>query len=233
MLNLSIDIRGLLREARGRFGFGGETSALSTFEEFGVFVCHRSAYIAQKKLYEYVKTRMGTRYVRMFEDDVYIGSLNIARMHVFAACLSDLTIFATAYVTAPAEMEPEERRDMAIAVYEHGIEANLEHAPDPDWARDAIAAFALRAGTADWHGRALDWRNFSHSPAALFRFAPIAEELRDFDRDIVENSIKFAWRDVREAFRKRVDPPAILADWERQREGEGEASVDQGRAARA
>ncbi len=31
--------------------------------------------------------RMGIRYVAMFEDKAIIASLNIAKMHVFAACL--------------------------------------------------------------------------------------------------------------------------------------------------
>ncbi|EIM73317.1 hypothetical protein A33O_16150 [Nitratireductor aquibiodomus RA22] len=43
---------------------------------------------------------MGTRYPSMFEDDVFIGSINIAKLHVFAACLSDLTIHAVAKVGA-------------------------------------------------------------------------------------------------------------------------------------
>lgn len=209
-----MDVKRLMREATGRLSFGIRRSPLTTFAGFSDFVRGNATYIAQKKLYDYVKTRMGTNYVRMFEDDVFIASLKISRMHVFAACLSDLTLYATAYLTRGSNLGRDQRRDMAVKVYEQGIAASLEHAPDAVWARDACAAFAMRADVADWDGVALGWENFTQSPEALFRYAPIADELRDSDREIVENSIKFAWRDVREEFRKRLDAEAVMADWQ-------------------
>jgi hypothetical protein len=50
---------------------------------------------------------------------------------------------------------------------------------------------------------------FSESPAALVRWAPIAPELKQFDQEIVENSIKFKWRDVRRDLGKRLDAAAV------------------------
>jgi len=220
-----MDLKRLVREAAGRLSFGIRRSPLTSFSDFNDFAHGNASYIAQKKLYDYVKTRMGTNYVRMFEDDVFIASLKISRMHVFAACLSDLTLYATAYLTKDENMTRQERRDIAVEVYERGIAENLQHAPDAIWGRNACAAFAMRADVADWGGVALSWENFTQSPEALFKYAPIADELRDADREIVENSIKFAWRDVREEFRRRLDAPAVMADWRALREGSG-ASED-------
>lgn len=218
---VAMDLKRLMLEATGRLSFGIRRSPLSSFAAFSDFVRGNAAYIAQKKLYDYVKTRMGTNYVRMFEDDVFIASLKISRMHVFAACLSDMTLYGTAYLTKDEDMSRDERRDMAVEVYEQGIAENLHHAPDAMWGRDACAAFAMRADVADWGGVALSWENFTQSPEALFKYAPIADELRDTDREIVENSIKFAWRDVREEFRRRLDAPSVMADWRAQHAGSG------------
>jgi len=42
---------------------------------------------------------------------------------------------------------------------------------------------------------------------------PIADQLKRYDEEIVGNSIKYAWRGIREQFRKRLDAPAVRADW--------------------
>ena len=77
-----------------RFKIRLDSGPLETVDELSSFVATRSAFIAQKTLYGYLKTRMGTRYPSMFEDDVFVSSIDIAKMHVFAGCLSDLALFA-------------------------------------------------------------------------------------------------------------------------------------------
>ncbi len=213
MADFSSTLRMVLGAFSGRFTGRPDKSPIASFKALHEFVNTRSAYVMQKKLYDYVKTRMGTQYVRMFNDDAFIHSLNIARMHVYAACLSDLSVYAIAWTTHGSGLPGSVRREMALTCYERGIAANLEHAPDGRWAPDAIAAFTLRVNGADWEGEALDWTAFTRSPAALIRWAPIAEELKEFDRDIVENSINFAWRDIRVDLRNRLDAGAVREDW--------------------
>jgi hypothetical protein len=213
MSSITSHIKMVIGAFSGRFTGRQPKTPIVSVEELGEFVRTRSAYIMQKKLYDYVKTRMGTRYVNMFNDEVFIHSLNIAKMYVFSACLSDLTIYAVAHAAYDSDLSEDECRNMAMMCYESGISANLEHAPDAKWASSAIAAFNLRTNGTDWRGDALEWYNFNRSPAALIRYAPIADELKAFDRDIVENSINFAWRDIRMEFRKRLDGRSVVADW--------------------
>jgi len=54
--------------------------------------------------------------------------------------------------------------------------------------------------------------NFTRSPAALLRWAPIADRHKKFDAEIVENSLKFAWIDIREQFARRLDADAIARE---------------------
>jgi hypothetical protein len=51
------------------------------------------------------------------------------------------------------------------------------------------------------------------SPAGLVKWAPIADELKAFDRGIVMTSIRLRWRDVCEQLRNRLDTAAVVADW--------------------
>ena len=87
---------GFWRKVAALLGMGGDKAPVDSVAALEEFLASRSAYVAQKTLYGYVKTRMGTRFAIMFDDKQIIASLNIARFHVFAACLSDLTVYAVA-----------------------------------------------------------------------------------------------------------------------------------------
>ncbi len=204
--NLWRDVSRLLVPRRDRGPIDGVTVLCD-------FVSTRSAFIAQKTLYGYLKTRMGTRYPTVFEDKVFSNSIKLATQHVFAACLSDLTIFAVANATHGHSMADEERAKLAQRCYEAALAANAETAPLQFAPRDCIEAFSSRLRDTDWGFGALRRENFTRSPAALVRWAPIAPELKSHDEQIVFNSIRFAWREVRVDFSDRLDADAVMTDW--------------------
>ena len=200
------------REIVGRLSIRRDTSPIDSVARLNEFVATRSAFVAQKTLYGYLKTRMGTRYPSMFEDDVFVESINIAKMHIYAACLSDLTIFAVAHATREQDISDGERGDMAMTCYTLGLARNEEQAPPEFNVEDCTTAFAQRLEGTDWPFGALKRENFKQSPLNLAKWAPIAPQLKQYDTEIVENSIKFAWQEIRRQFQKRLNPEAIVAD---------------------
>ena len=176
------------------------------------FVATRASFVAQKKLYGYLKTRIGTRYPRVFDDELFVQSINIAKYHVFAACLSDLAIYAVATVWKDHRESPEFLSAMAMSCFERGMDDNSGDAPEEFSADKAVAEFARRLERTDWVTDAGHFENFTESPKALLKWAPIADHLKAEDAEIVQNSIKFAWRDIREQFRQRVVADAVVAD---------------------
>jgi hypothetical protein len=176
------------------------------------FLGTRSAYIAQKTLYGYVKTRMGIRYPAMFSDAKVVASLNIAKLQIFAACLSDLTVYAVAQALSGPGIGDAERRALALGCYRAALNTVVAAAPEQFSAAETVAAFERRLAVTAWHGSAGTADNFTASPQALFAWAPIADELKNLDREIIENSIKFAWPEVREQFLAHVDAAAIAGD---------------------
>ncbi|MEX0693038.1 MAG: hypothetical protein WD075_01210 [Rhodospirillales bacterium] len=194
------------------FNFRRHAGPLDSFEKIEDFVITRSAFIAQKTLYGYVKTRMGTRYTEMFKNDQMIRSINIAKMQVFDACLSDLTVWAVAVAYARIAADDSALAAMAVRIFDHGLERN----PDPSVTEfspaDARAVFYRRVQFADWHGIAATRDNFIESPARVVKWAPIADTLKRMDAEYVENSVTFAWADVRRAFAKRLDTAAIARE---------------------
>jgi hypothetical protein len=204
---------GWLREAASKLSVRRDRAPIGTVERVDHFVRTRAALITQKKLYGYLKERIGTRYPKMFEDELFAQSINIAKMHVFAAALSDLTVHALAQVGADGRLQAPDRRAWAIACYRAGLDENADQLTEDHDAASWTAAFAQRVDATLWENVVVGGRAFTESPRALIKWAPIADELKMRDREIVENSIRFAWNEVIQDFRARLDAAAAAADW--------------------
>jgi hypothetical protein len=196
--------------------FRRDNGPIAEMADIERFVATRAAFVAQKTLYGYLKTRIGTRYPRVFDDPPFVHSINIAKYHVFAACLSDLAIYAVAKALCSQEVTDESRRDQAMRCFRRGLDDNSDDVPIEFRFDQAMSTFADRLKATDWASDALHPANFRESPAALLKWAPIADHLKNDDAEIVRNSIKFAWRDIREQFQRRLVPEAVHADCKRQ-----------------
>ena len=51
---------------------------IKNFLDLEQFIQKKSAWVTQVTLYNYLKTRMGTKYVLHFDNDVFIDSINLA-----------------------------------------------------------------------------------------------------------------------------------------------------------
>ncbi len=198
-----------LRVFTDRLSVRRDSEPIGTLVSLQYFVSTRSAFVAQKTLYGYLKARMGTRYPSMFEDDVFLQSINIAKSHIFAACLSDLTIYALAQAWTDASPDEAAFRKAALDCFAGALSENSEELSDEFDIDDSIVIFTVRIGQTDWKKDALDRNNFTASPRALVKWAPIADAHKKYDVDIVDNSISFAWSEVRQNFLKRLDREAL------------------------
>ena len=135
-----------------------------------------------------------------------------ASMQVFAASLSDLTIHAVAHALAGSAEADEIKAELARELYMLGLQKNQAEAIEGFDRDQVIAEFDRRLEATDWNFGALLPANFTRSPAALLRWAPIAQRYKKFDAEIVENSLKFAWVDIREQFARRLDADAIARE---------------------
>lgn len=196
----------------GTISFRRDKTPIDCVSALESFVATRAAFVAQKCLYGYLQTRIGTRYPRVFDDEIFVQSINIAKFHVFSACLSDLGIYAAAHALDGRAVDDATRTALALRCFRRGLTDNDEDVPEDFSGADAEQQFVERLHQTVWTGRALHRDNFDASPAALLRWAPIAPELKAEDEEIVENSIRFAWRDIREQFQKRLDADALFKD---------------------
>ena len=71
---------------------------ISNYEDLKEFIQRKSAWVSQETLYGYLKTRMGAKYVLMFEDEIFLSSINKAKWNIYTVALQDLTFYSISYL---------------------------------------------------------------------------------------------------------------------------------------
>ena len=62
------------------------------------FIQKKSAWVSQVTLYGYLKTRIGTKYVLMFDDEIFLSSINKAKWNIYSIALQDLIFYTLSYL---------------------------------------------------------------------------------------------------------------------------------------
>lgn len=179
-------------------------------EGLGRFIHTRSAHVAQTSLYGYLRARAGTRFPELFQDDEFVKSINIAKWHVWLACVSDLAVFAGAVVRGRVQAPSAEigrlvQETIEGVLAEAGVpaEAGPEYGPHAERVRARLAL-------CDWAAPPQGEAAFSRSPEALVHWAPIVDELKQLDEEIVRNSVRFRWQEVCQELRRLIDAEALV-----------------------
>ena len=87
------------------FSFLRKKSPIENKATLKEFLLTRAAFISQKTLYGYIKTRAGTKYVTIFNDDRFNNSVNIAKWNIYILCLSDLTLYSINYINSQMKLQ--------------------------------------------------------------------------------------------------------------------------------
>ena len=193
-------------------GLRGEDQ-LTSRRELIDFIDSRSAYVSQVTLYTYVKARAGTQYPKLFENADFLTSLRIARWHIYGAAVSDLTLFSAAQLYVHAGLSAENAQDFATDILDDILPNYRQEDIDNSKFDEMCARGKQRAAMADWGAIATGPTAFQSSSDAVFRWAPIADELKCDDEEIVRNSIHLRWIGVRRDLKEVLQHEAIANDW--------------------
>ena len=165
------------------------------------FIQKKSAWISQVTLYSYLKTRMGTKYVLHFDNEKLLSSINKAKWNIYSVALQDLTFFSFSYLNAIYNYEDIIKSKDIF----HSILDNEKKNGMPEEVYDsAKISFDERFQKVDWkkHYNSLP---FNDSALALYKWAPIADELKTLDRKIVLNSMILKWDNIKDEFTKLIN----------------------------
>lgn len=189
----------------------GRQKTVSTVGELRFFLDSRASHVSQTALYGYLKTRAGTRFPELFESDSFIVSINRAKWQVWLACLSDIAVYTGGLVAARSNAEKAEIRGLMEAAVESILQVHgIPEDSGPDFPAGAQRV-RTRIALVDWSAVEDGPGSFTESPEALVTWAPVVDEFKEMDGEIVRGSVRYRWVEVRRALRDILNAEALMA----------------------
>ena len=173
---------------------------LTNLDDFEEFIQTKSAWVAQVTLYSYLKTRMGTRYVLHFENDEFMTSVNLAKWIIYAVALQDLTFYLFSFLKIKFNYQDLEK---AKETFLNILDDEVSNKMPPDIIEETKKTFDERLSKMNWDNQINDYP-FNQSALALYKWAPIADELKNLDRQIVLNSVILKWDIIKKELSERT-----------------------------
>mgnify|MGYP001202130582 FL=1 len=173
---------------------------IKNIQDLKEFIQKKSAWVSQVTLYNYLKTRMGTKYVLHFDNEVLLGSINKAKWNIYAVALQDLTFFCFSYLNVFFDYQD---TDKAKVIYENILDDEKLNGMPFDIIEKGKKNFDERLKKINWKTHC-DNLPFNDSALSLYEWAPIAEELKTLDRKIVLNSMILKWDNIQKEFIKLI-----------------------------
>ncbi|MDA9042104.1 esterase [Candidatus Pelagibacter sp.] len=174
---------------------------IKNLNELEHFIQTKSAWVTQVTLYNYLKTRMGTRYVLHFDNDVFMSSLDIAKWNIYSVALQDLTLFTFSYLKVNFNYQ---NIDESEEIFSKILDNEISNKMPVDIVEEAKKTFNERVQNINWE---IYYKDLPFNPSALslYKWAPIAEELKTLDRKIVLNSMILKWDIIKKEFEKLIE----------------------------
>ena len=160
------------------------------------FIKERAAHVTQTTLYGYLKTRIGTRYVAMLEDEKFTESINIAKWNIYVVAISGLTFYVFSYLIDKKNLKQNDAEEIFLNI----INAESKNGLSQTIYDKSKNEFISKAKNVNWNQYYLN-NPFKESGLALYNWSPIADELKVLDKEIVLNSIKLKWNLVENEFK--------------------------------
>ena len=173
---------------------------IKNIEDLTLFIQTQSAWVSQVTLYNYLKTRMGTKWVLHFDDEIFLASINKAKWNIYSIALQDLTFYSLSYLSV---FNNYQEIDKANDIYDKILTKEMENGMPEEIILRAKEKFRERLNKIDWNTYYKSWP-FNESALTLYEWAPIAEELKVLDRKIVLNSMILKWDNIKDEFKKLI-----------------------------
>ena len=171
---------------------------IKTIDQVKTFIQEQSAQVTQMTLYGYLKTRMGAKHVIMFEDKDFLRSINIAKWQIYGISLIDCTFFCFSFLYKEKNFL---KTDQANQIFFEILNTEKASGMDIEAYNNSTKEFNLRFPEVNWETYYIN-NPFENSSRALYNWAPIADELKKLDKQIVLNSMILKWNNIQKDFKK-------------------------------
>ena len=173
---------------------------IKNIEDLKEFIQQKSAWVSQVTLYNYLKTRMGTKWVLHFDDEKFLKSINTAKWNIYAISLQDLSFYTISYLSVFFNYQ---ETNKAKEIFFKILDDEISNKMPLDLVEETKKIFNERFQNINWNNYCNDLP-FNPSALSLFKWAPIADELKSLDRKIVLNSMILKWDIIKKEFKERI-----------------------------
>ena len=174
---------------------------IKDYRDLKNFIQKKSAWVSQVTLYGYLKTRMGAKYVLMFEDEIFLGSINKAKWNIYSVALQDLCLYSVSYLKDEFQKhDTEKAREIFLEI----LSEEEKNQMPIDILEKSKIEFNERLNKIEWEKYHKDLP-FNKSALALYEWSPIADELKILDRKIVLNSMILKWDIIKKEFTQLIN----------------------------
>ncbi len=174
---------------------------IKDYQDLKNFIQKKSAWISQVTLYGYLKTRMGAKYVLMFEDEIFLGSINKAKWNIYAVALQDFCLYSISYLKDILQKQDTEK---AKEIFLEILSDEEKNQMPADVLQKAKKEFDERLNNINWENHHKDLP-FNNSALSLYEWSPIADELKILDRKVVLNSMILKWDIIKKEFSQSIN----------------------------
>jgi len=173
---------------------------IKNIEDLTSFIQKKSAWVSQVTLYNYLKTRMGTKWVLHFDDEIFLASINKAKWNIYSVALQDLTFYSLSYLSVFFNYK---ETDKVSEIYYEILNKESNNGMPEEIIARAKEKFTERLKKIDWNTYYKSWP-FNESALTLYEWAPVADELKTLDRKIVLNSMILKWDNIKDELKKLI-----------------------------
>jgi len=173
---------------------------IKNLSDLKIFIQKKSAWVSQVTLFNYLKTRMGLKYVTMFDDEIFLSSINKAKWNIYSVSLQDFIFYSLSYLKVFYNYQ---EMSKAKEIYEEILNNEIENGIPEEIVIEGKKIFNERLKKIDWQTYYKSWP-FNESALALYEWAPVADELKILDRKIVLNSMILKWENITDEFKKLI-----------------------------
>jgi hypothetical protein len=130
-----------------------------------------------------------------------MSSLNIAKWNIYSVALQDLTLFTFSYLKVNFNYQNIEQ---SKEIFSKILDDEISNKMPLDIIEEAKKTFNERHQNINWE---IYYKDLPFNPSALslYKWAPIAEELKTLDRKIVLNSMILKWDIIKKEFEKLIE----------------------------
>ena len=171
--------------------------SIKSKDDLQKFIQQRSAHVTQTTLYGYLKTRIGVKYTAMVDDEVFSKSINIAKWNIYMIAIADCAFYTFSYLISEKNLKENDCKEIYLDI----IEKEKANGLSDEVYLKAKREFLNRYEKIDFNKYYLE-NPFKESCMALYNWAPIADELKILDKEIVLNSMRLKWNLKIDEFKK-------------------------------